>query len=555
MTKPKRKNTLITICVAALIIIAYICRLPFMDYFNSRVPGLVRTFNYIALYLFWAFSLRERIIQTQVRRYIMVIAFLMVFWFLVRTLKYHFVSDITHPHIVRYLWYLYYFPMLFIPLLAVFVALSAGKPESYCLPKKAMFLYIPVAALVLLVLTNDLHCLVFTFPEDAVVWADDNNGYGVGYFFVIACPILCALAILMIMPLKCRIPKNRKRIFLACIPIVILLAYMALYYSQQEWLRIVFGDMTAMICLMYAAAIEICIRCHFIQSNTHYPELFDASTLGAQITDEEYNVILSSKAAKSVEKDVMRQTENGAVMLPDGIRLAGAPIRGGHVVWSENISELLQVQNRLKEANEELQDSNGILEEENSVKAREAHIAEQDRLYNEIQRVTARQIQLMDKLIEQTEKSRSEEECKRLLKKMLVIGSYLKRRSNLVFLSAKYTVTGAKELDLTFRDSLENLELYGVVCGFCSKITGNILMSDITSVYDFFEEAVERSLDSMTVLTVFAEKAGENIALVLRTDSGADFTDIITDRISAERDDDGEWKLTFFAGGESVETP
>ena len=80
-------------------------------------------------------------------------------------------------------------------------------------------------------------------------------------------------------------------------------------------------------------------------------------------------------------------------------------------------------------------------------------------------------------------------------------------------------------------------------------------MSDITSVYDFFEEAVERSLDSMTVLTVFAEKAGENIALVLRTDSGADFTDMIADRISAERDDDREWKLTFFAGGESVETP
>ena len=34
-----------------------------------------------------------------------------------------------------YLWYGYYFPMLFIPLLCVLVALSLGKPENYRLPK------------------------------------------------------------------------------------------------------------------------------------------------------------------------------------------------------------------------------------------------------------------------------------------------------------------------------------------------------------------------------------------------------------------------------------
>ena len=549
--KKSNEKRIVPIVAAVLIIIAYICRYPLFGNNYRKILGLVRTAIYIGLYLAWAFYIRKRIIQTQVRRYLTAIALLMVFWLAVRTIKFYFVSDITHPEIVRYLWYLYYLPMLFISLLAVFVAMSIGKPENYRLPKKTLLLYIPAAVLVLFVLTNDFHQSVFTFPEDALVWADDNNGYGVGYYFVIALPILCALATLIIMPLKCRIPKNRKRIFLACIPIVILLAYMALYYSQQEWLRIVFGDMTAMICLMYAAAIEICIRCHFIQSNTHYPELFDASTLGAQIVDEEYNVFLSSKTANVVPKEIMTQTENGAVMLSDGIRLSSSPIKGGRVIWSENISSLLRVQKGLREAKENLQDNNGILEEENAVKAREAHIAEQDRLYGIIQRVTAKQIRLMDELIEKVESSSSEEERKKLLKKMLVIGSYLKRRSNLVFLEDNYSQTSSKEFDLAFRESLDNLEFFGMTCGFCSKLGETVTTARITEMYDFFEEIAERSLDCATVLTVFAENRDDEILLVICTDSTADFSDL-SGKTSVQRDDDGEWKLTFSVGGDFV---
>ena len=68
--------------------------------------------------------------------------------------------------------------MLFIPLLCVFVALSLGKPENYRLPKWTSLLYIPTTLLLLLVLTNDLHQLVFVFPADAAAWLDTDHGYG-----------------------------------------------------------------------------------------------------------------------------------------------------------------------------------------------------------------------------------------------------------------------------------------------------------------------------------------------------------------------------------------
>lgn len=61
---------------------------------------------------------------------------------------------------------------------------SLGKPENYRLPKWTSLLYIPAVLLLLLVLTNDLHQLVFVFPADAAAWLDTDHGYGVGYFIV-----------------------------------------------------------------------------------------------------------------------------------------------------------------------------------------------------------------------------------------------------------------------------------------------------------------------------------------------------------------------------------
>ena len=96
-----------------------------------------------------------------------------------------------------------------------------------------------------------------------------------------------------------------------------------------------------MFCLLITAALESCIQCGLIQSNTHYRELFDASTVGAQITDRDYRPCLSSRNAQSVPEPVLRRTEGGPVLLPGGIRLCAAAIRGGHIFWQENVAKLL----------------------------------------------------------------------------------------------------------------------------------------------------------------------------------------------------------------------
>ena len=509
---------------------------------------ILRAAIYIGLFVAWGISVRSRIIQPQVRRYLTAVSALMIFWMTVRSIRYSLEEALW---VMRHLWYLYYLPMLFIPLLAVFIALSLGKPESFRLPKWTVLLYIPTAALLLLVLTNDLHQLVFRFPEDAVVWMNEYR-YDIVYFPVVGWMVLCALTALVIMLVKCRVPNSRKVLVLPFVPVVLSVIYGALYIFQLPWLRLIAGDVTVVFCLLIAATLESCIQCGLIQSNTHYNDLLLSCTLRVQLTDPEYQRLLSSRSAEPIPLQIMRQTETGPVRLDGGLRLSGAPVRGGHVLWTEDVSELLEVLEELQDVKDSLEDNNALLRAEYTLKAREAHIAEQDRLYNIIQRETVPRIKLLAELTDACETMGDEAQRKQILGKMAVIGAYLKRRSNLIFLADKTPLFQEKELHLTFGESMDNLELCGITCGLLSELERPVEARQLMKMYDLFEEIVERSIDTMSTITVWIGPADGALRITINTDSAADLSPLGSDSVSALRDEDGEWQLCMVlrAGGE-----
>lgn len=168
--------------------------------------GIIRSLLYITLYIGWGIFAYRRILQIQVRRYMLAVSSLCVFWFVIRSMKYYLVTNVIF---VRYIWYFYYLPMLFIPLFAVFISMSLGKPENFRLSNWAMGLYIPTTLLLLLVLTNDFHQLVFAF-SDGAIWDDKHFSYAIGYYFVFGWEVFCAVASFGIMLTKCRLAQRTK---------------------------------------------------------------------------------------------------------------------------------------------------------------------------------------------------------------------------------------------------------------------------------------------------------------------------------------------------------
>lgn len=282
MTEQK-KNTIITSGIAVLaMILAYCFRIVGRGSFYPMLFSYMRSFIYIGLFAAWGLSVRQRIVQKQVCRFMTVTAVLLIIWMVVRSAKYFI---FWQPDAVRYLWYLFYLPMLFVPMLALLIAMSLGKPDEYKFPKGMSVLWIISGVLLLLVITNDLHQFVFTFPKDAAVWTDKNYGYSIGYFISVGWQVLCAFAALVIMFFKCRVQKGRLH-FLPIVPMLLAIVYSALYYASADWLLHLFGDIAAFQSVMYILTFEFCIACGYIHSNSRYVDLF-ASSVGtsAEITD------------------------------------------------------------------------------------------------------------------------------------------------------------------------------------------------------------------------------------------------------------------------------
>ena len=428
MSKATKKTILFALGVLALIAFAMWLRYASRHIFHSPVVSHLRSGIYVFLFSAWCYSLRIRIVQTQVRRYLVAISALMVLWILLRSIKF----SIENTDAERWLWYFYYFPMLFIPMLSVFVSRSLGKGEDFRLPRWTKLLYVPTLLLLLLVLTNDLHQQVFSFPSG--VLSDQAYRYESGYFFVLAWEALCAGFALLSMVKNCRIPRSRRIRWLPLVPLALSLAYAYAYAKKVHWVWVLAGDMTVSQCLIFASILECCIQCGLIQSNLGYDELFEATSLPVQITDPAFcPQYVSAAMQEALPQSELRQMQQDTVHLSDDTLLKRHRLRRGWVFWKEDISALNQIRKELELTRDELRDTGDVLTAEKAQHARWLKLTEENRLYDMMEAQTARQIAMLRDLLAELQKTEDSDRARHLLGQVIIIGTYIKRRSNLIF--------------------------------------------------------------------------------------------------------------------------
>lgn len=540
MSLLRKRKYGVVLLVAVLMICAVCSRVAARYGYCAEVLSIVRALIYIGLLAAWGISVQTRIIQTQVRRYLLVIAGLMLLWLTLRTVKY----NTYHMTAERFLWYGYYLPMLFIPVLAVLVALSLGKPENYRLPKWTHFLYLPSALLFLLVLTNDLHQLVFFFPTG--VLSTREYDYGIGYYVVLAWMVLCAAAALVIILAKCRIPQSRRYLWLPVVPFTLALGYCAAYIKGVYWVWLLAGDLTVSMCLIITAIFESCIQCSLIQSNTHYAELFHASTIGALITDRDFSVACAAENARSVDSQTLMAAAESPVVTADGIRISEAPIRWGHVFWEDDISPMLAVLKELDATREELQSYGSILQAENAQKARRKKLEEQERLYRAMQEKAAAPAVRLSNLAKALQGVQDADAARFLLWKMTVIGAYLKRRSNLIFLADRDGMVPVSEVALCLNESMDNLRLHVRRCASRLDFEGELRLETAAALYDFFEAAIELAMDDLSGAAANVTRKEDACVLSLMLQCGTDLTSLRAAYPDAfVENEDGVWYCTL----------
>lgn len=536
--KRNTRQLFLMIFVFAIIAAAYSCRMLAKFDIGGVYMNYIRATLYLLLFALWGYSLDRRIIQTQALHCMRLTAALMLVWLVLRTLKYEVVTDIT---VARYIWYLYYLPMLFIPLFGVYIALSLGKSEEYRLTGRIVALAAIPAILFSLVITNDLHQQMFAF-NSGIPGRPDNYSYHHRYLYFICLGwmVACMIFSLICLLKKSRIKNGGKKPLMPFIIGCITILYGILYLTGMSAVRWWFGDMNVMFCLLYAAIYESCIRCRMIQSNTGYVELFEATTLAAVIMDRSGNAVIRSRAA---DEDMICPQDGTQIIRPDGTRISSAPINGGYVVWKDNVRPLTELRAQLSENKAQIKNNKEKLQEAYLIQKKLHELTEKRRIYDKLDLMYGNQINRIGQLLKQCENTETDE-VHNILKRILLLGTYIKRSANLYFLSLEHELLSQQDIRLTVDEAVRVMNVCGTECSVVYYMTKPMHSEEATRLFNLLKTVVETAVDGLD--SMFICLSDDEMDLSVECD--VDLSMLISSKVTVKQED-GLWLVRTPVGG------
>ena len=538
--KRNTRQLYLMIFVFTLIIAAYSCRL--LAWFNigGNYPSYVRAALYLLLFVLWGYSLDQRIIQKSVLHCLRLMDVLMLIWLTLRTLKYEVVTDMT---VARYLWYLYYLPIIFIPLLGVYIAIFLGKSENYQLSKKSWLLSLIPAALFLAVITNDLHQQVFVF-ESGIPGVPDNKVvfHRPVYFVILVWIVGCVCFSIVQLLKKNRLPSIGKRRMMPFVLSCVMLLYGVLYLLGFQVVRDVFGDMNVMFCLFYAAIYESCIHCRMIQSNTGYVELYEATTLASCIADQNGHILLRSRTAG---ENMVCPQEGESIVCPDGMRISAAPVKDGFVIWGDNVQHLTELRARLDENKRKKENNKKKLKDAYLVQKQLYELTEKNHIYDELEEKHKKQTERIKELLEQCRNAKPPK-MREHMKEILLLGTYIKRSANLYFLSQEYEKLPQQELRLTIDELVRAMNSCEVECGVVYLTTKPIASKEVERLFELLKTIMEMTISELHSLFISVSDQEMNLSVECMTD----LSEIASAEVIVCRED-GLWLIRTLIGGEA----
>ena len=541
--KYSKKRTLSYGVILISVLLAYICRLVKSEnVFMRNLADQCRNCIYQGMYCAWVIYLEKHVVHKKMRRCLTGIGCLMVFWFFIRTVKFHIFYEPLGEHIC---WYLYYVPMILIPVLGLSAALFFVEKDEEKTVRKIIMLLSVAAVLIVSVFTNDLHQLVFRFSKQPP-FSDMDYSYGILFMVIQVWMLLCLTGMEIILIRKSRIP-GKKQFWMPVIPGILLLGWNIGNIFRLPFIKVIAGDMTAVCCLLMAAIYQGCILCGLIQTNSRYFELFQTSGgLDAEITDYSFQRYYHSGNFPELTPELRAIIIDRSFVQEEGIRINHIPIRGGHLFWSEDISVLLDQYQDIREQQEELTTRNRLLQKTYQKEAERRKAEEQNRLLNMIQNQTAGQLELLSQLMDELERTESREQYDWILGKIVVVGTYLKRRKNLVL--TQYTsdrnLLTMEDLRQSLAESCDSLKLCRIRAAYYVE-KGNVQLNaeDILKCYDTFEWLVERLSDVMQSVFYRVSQIDDALRISVHIVSETDLGVLMSERpeLKVQQEDENEW--------------
>lgn len=463
---------------------------------------------YAALLLVWIRSVHSRLLPIRPRTYLIVMALLMLLYLSLRVYRYRVAVSAAA---LRLTWYAFYLPMTTIPALFWMVCVRIGRGET----RKGWderLLLIPAAFLSALILTNDLHHLVFV-PKPGIETLIGTSGtyrYRLPFYLTYAWMILAVVAGLLLLIHTCGRRKHKRTIVLFVGILLLWFALIELHSLKRIIAFIPPYESPEIHVFSMLAICEICIQKRLIPHNANYAGFFSELPMPVLITDLELRASYRSAARIHAKRSQLAAALESPFQLTSDQKLYGKRISGGYAFWIEDEGAVRKANEALAEANELLEGENTLIEYENRQKEQNAFLRSRHHIYHEIAEKMYPWQKRIEGLLRETN---SESPSFRSdVARVSVLNAFVKRKTNLLLTVSERETLPLRELLLAVSESGRYLSYAGLKTSVDESAfleerkpeTGEeqLPSGTIVALYDAFEILAERLLGCASLLMV-----------------------------------------------------
>jgi hypothetical protein len=491
----------------------------------NGVENILAYIAFIIITVLWTGLLYMRISDKALQKKLFAISVLLLFWMLIRIIR----LLILDGTVDRFLWYLYYIPLIFLPALLFWVGQILAKNQQSRfsgIARKASLL--TSLFLTLLVLTNDFHQMAFSFYRGT----EGNNydlyySYGWVYYFVFIWSLLLIFAFVFLAARK----KNESAAKRAG-PLLLILCFSVTYFGgyafgipifRESEFSIVYGIMTLLF-------LEACFRNRLIPNNDKLGALLLGAPIDMHILSDamqiEYKTNFSEELPAEIVGQVrrhMRPEDNSpySLSLPgdESVLYGVYRINGGYTVFARHLDSVIRLRSTLAEQNEKIKNQNSILARTQKIKGEIARLRAQQELFSRIESVLKERVNRIDTIfsaipVNSGEKRERREIFRKQLAVIKTLVNYCKRRGNLALLEANDEYCQTDSIALWLQESIWEAATAGVDGLVTESGSTRIHSTPASLLYDCFEHILENAMKYTNAVLLVNLSAAEDSVLL-----------------------------------------
>lgn len=491
----------------------------------NGVENLLAYIAFLIITVLWTGLLYMRISDKALQKKLFAISVLLLFWMLVRIIR----LLILDGAVDRFLWYLYYIPLVFSPTILFLVGQFLAKNHQSRVSRLAGKASLLISLfLTLLVLTNDFHQMAFRFYRGT----EGNNydlyySHGWVYYGVFIWSLFLIFAFVFLAARK----KNESAAKRAG-PLLLILCFAVTYFGgyafgvpifRESEFIIVYGVITLLF-------LEVCFRNRLIPNNDKLGALLLGAPIDMHILSDamqiEYKTNFSEELPGAIIEQVRLHShpEDNApysLSLPgdESVLYGVYRINGGYSVFARHLDSVLRLRSALAEQNEKIKNQNSILARTQKIKGEIARLRAQQELFSRIEGVLKERVNRIDTIFSALPvNSGDERERREIFRKQLavikILVNYCKRRGNLALLEANDEICQTDSIALWLQESIWEAAATGVD-GLVTEAGSARIHSTLASLlYDCFEHILENAMKyANAVLLVNLSPAEDSVLL------------------------------------------